>query len=227
MSNPAEQLREGIHSYFREFGYNSCELIFNEIVRHGGMEPLLNDLGLNDPGNSDDQYVYLLNYLRRNGIDVFAKKMGAEAHRNAERPLIPEVEGKPVSGLPYMKQPTPLGARQYKRVQAKLPERKSSESVALPDPSEVEPVIRKKDTPLPEADDSSSGLLPDGSWDGKTERRSGKERRARGDRRSDVDVVFKNRRYGGDRRSGAERRKNWPPKEWPLPRDEDGKIIND
>jgi hypothetical protein len=52
----------------------------------------------------------------------------------------------------------------------------------------------------------------DGSWDGVTERRSGKERRSGRDRRQEVDLVFKNRRFGKDRRSGKERRKNWPPK---------------
>ncbi|MCX7000021.1 MAG: hypothetical protein NT106_06980 [Candidatus Sumerlaeota bacterium] len=41
------------------------------------------------------------------------------------------------------------------------------------------------------------------------ERRSGKDRRARKERRKDMDVVFKNKRFGGERRSVKDRRKNW------------------
>ncbi len=237
MSDPVEQLRQGIHSYFREFGYNSCEMLFNELVRHGGMKPLLEDIGLNDPGNSDDQYVYLLNYLRRNGMEVFAKKMGAEIYWNTDRPATPPPsEPRAASGLPYMKQATPVNAPQYQRVKASLPESASSDRVRKPDSSKSAksspPKIKKSETqrlsdeelkslrkaaeagpPAPgEKPPEGYGTLPDGTWDGKTERRSSKERRANRDRRNEVDVIFKNRRYGGDRRSGNERRKDWPPK---------------
>jgi len=43
----------------------------------------------------------------------------------------------------------------------------------------------------------------------KMEHRSGKDRRVRKARRKDVDVIFKNKRFGGERRSGKDRRKNW------------------
>jgi hypothetical protein len=40
------------------------------------------------------------------------------------------------------------------------------------------------------------------------EHRSGKDRRVHKSRRKDVDVIFKNKRYGGERRKGKDRRKN-------------------
>jgi len=40
------------------------------------------------------------------------------------------------------------------------------------------------------------------------ERRKGKERRVHKTRRKDVDVIFKNKRYGGERRKSKDRRKN-------------------
>jgi hypothetical protein len=49
---------------------------------------------------------------------------------------------------------------------------------------------------------------PNGKWP-EVERRSGRERR-RVERRKELDIVYKNRRYGKDRRVGEERRKNWP-----------------
>ncbi len=46
------------------------------------------------------------------------------------------------------------------------------------------------------------------------ERRTGEERRTGVDRRGKVDLIYKNKRYGGDRRK-TERRKNWPPRKKP------------
>jgi hypothetical protein len=46
------------------------------------------------------------------------------------------------------------------------------------------------------------------------DRRSGIERRQQPDRRQDVEVITKNSRFGGDRRSGADRRKKQIPPPW-------------
>lgn len=56
------------------------------------------------------------------------------------------------------------------------------------------------------ANDAGAKKAADGEWDG-VERRSGKERRVKPDRRDNVEVIFKNKRYGRDRRSGKDRRK--------------------
>lgn len=50
---------------------------------------------------------------------------------------------------------------------------------------------------------------PTGEWPA-VERRSGRERRRMPDRRNKFDIVYRNMRYGGERRSDEERRKNWP-----------------
>lgn len=70
-----------------------------------------------------------------------------------------------------------------------------------PDPSDV-----NGSTP---SWDSKKPWDPTGNWP-EVERRSGRERRRLPDRRSEVDIVYRNRRYGGDRRDDEERRKNWP-----------------
>jgi len=49
---------------------------------------------------------------------------------------------------------------------------------------------------------------PNGEWPA-VERRSGRERR-KGPRRRDVQITYRNRRFGKDRRTSEERRKNWP-----------------
>jgi len=248
MSEAADQLRQGIHNYFREFGYNSCEMLFNELLRHGGVGPMLERLGLQDPGVSDDQYVCLLNYLRRNGVETFARRIASAPGRpTPARPNDEESRDRRVAAeaLPYLSQPTPTDTPVYQRVRAKVPERFAAPAAkplppdAPPEPKIVaKPVETKPVAPRPAArglaevkpDDKTPaapapkvnlgpdgkplppGTLADGSWDGVTERRSGKERRTGRERRKDVDVVFKNKRYGGERRTGKERRKNWPPK---------------
>lgn len=84
-----QELREAVHDYFHEFGENPCEIIFQELIRHGAMGPMLERLDVADPGNSDDQYAALLNFLRHYGIEAFArildnpKVMAADAKREA------------------------------------------------------------------------------------------------------------------------------------------------
>lgn len=57
---------------------------------------------------------------------------------------------------------------------------------------------------------------PAGEWPA-VERRSGIERRSGTDRRGSVEMIFKNKRYGKDRRVSGERRKNWPQKGFKRP----------
>ncbi|MCC6546018.1 hypothetical protein IT570_02530 [Candidatus Sumerlaeota bacterium] len=59
--------------------------------------------------------------------------------------------------------------------------------------------------------DPSKPHDPTGVWP-EVERRSGRERRRTPDRRKALEVTFKNRRFGKDRRKASkDRRKNWPP----------------
>lgn len=64
--------------------------------------------------------------------------------------------------------------------------------------------------------DSAKPYDPNGTWP-EVERRNGIERRVSPDRRGDVELIFKNRRFGKDRRSKLERRKNWPTKGYIKP----------
>ncbi len=57
--------------------------------------------------------------------------------------------------------------------------------------------------------DPNKPYHPKGTWP-EVERRSGVERRQGADRRKNVDLVYRNRRFGKDRRSPTERRRNWP-----------------
>lgn len=103
-----------------------------------------------------------------------------------------EQTGEKVMGLGFGKKPAPH------------PEGVSHTAVAKPNLSSPARVP----TPTPEppaATATPSAPAPDGPWDG-VERRSGKERRQRS-RRGSVEVTFKNKRYGRDRRSGQDRRK--------------------
>ncbi|MBI1290852.1 hypothetical protein GC173_06355 [bacterium] len=56
--------------------------------------------------------------------------------------------------------------------------------------------------------DPSKPHDPAGKWP-EVERRSGRERR-KGPRRNEVEITYRNRRFGKDRRAETERRRNWP-----------------
>lgn len=68
-----DELREAVHDYFHEFGENPCEIVFQELIRHGTMAPMLARLDVADPANSDDQYAAILNFLRHYSIETFAR----------------------------------------------------------------------------------------------------------------------------------------------------------
>lgn len=223
-----QQIRSAVHNYFREFGYDLSETIYGELIKAGGIQRILRRLGSDDPGYPDDQYAVILNYIRRHGEEKFLSAIG---------------QGK-VDYRPTMETDT-ARMRELEEKQKELLKRKFLRDAGVSDAANRETstapprqVLTPADKPRPpepapgpepleegnpavleqQGGTSLPGTKPDGTWDGVTERRSGRDRRTGGDRRAAVEVVFKNRRFGGDRRAGKERRRNWPPAEWP-PRD--------
>ncbi|MEQ8821049.1 MAG: hypothetical protein RLY93_12470 [Sumerlaeia bacterium] len=346
----AEQLRQAIHNYFREFGPETAEEIYAQLLKPGGMGRLLGKLSLSDPGDSAQQYEAIYHYLKRQGSAAFLRQLGGSAaeegprgllpldsaeaqnHKTAPRSTVREYmrlaksraeqsrSGRSSTGFdktpshstgraqqppadhpgeqqaflqhddktelvdrrvlendlaqtrPEAMEETPSRMKTMERVSirdsvAKLrrldspgnrdtstgsaagaptspprelraptpqPVLRPSDAVleATPQPAPkspppAEPAARNEPAPsatpqpapmaTPADKKLPPGTLPDGSWDGVTERRSGADRRSGTDRRQQVDVVYQNRRYGGDRRSKKERRHNWPPREWPIP----------
>lgn len=70
-----EQLRAEIQKYFGEFGTYACVVIFKEVMRLGGLSPLLDAAGLLDPGYEEDRFIALRNYVRRHGLDTLEHKL--------------------------------------------------------------------------------------------------------------------------------------------------------
>lgn len=97
----------------------------------------------------------------------------------------------------------------------KFTERKSPYDIVDPDGFPIGPLL-SSGLPTTTIDqdkwpswDATKKWDPTGTWP-EVERRSGRERRRLDDRRREVDIVYKNQRYGKPRRRPAERRKNWP-----------------
>jgi len=206
-ANAAERLRAAVSSYYAEFGTEACEIIFNEVIKPGGMPRLLKLLGLQDPGYSDEQYATLLDYLRDNGLRPFYSillNQGPPQPRESR-------EGSSPAAPP----------QNLQRVRATLPADATGKSSG---PSPVVEV-RRREAPPPAAEPKGKDAPPPAEpkkaeappkWVDTPEykgpeRRSGKERRSGEDRRKSVETIFKNRRFGGERRSGKDRRKNWKP----------------
>ncbi len=283
----ASDVRLAIHNYFREFGHDVAEAVYQELQKPGGMVRLLKKLRLPVEGDAAQQYVALVQYFRRHGTSHFMELVGA-------RPLNFQIDvvSSPTSrdnetrrrlGLSpvsrdQLKKPDDF--TQETREEARPPQRKSEEetqtlksppSMNYKEPPEVREVSRDqkikeetrqpipaskeppkspaveaaaspgdpqggKSSPYEDVDENGfpkGPLIPapspdpedvdkdDPSWDPDlpwdptgmwpdVERRSGRERRRKRDRRKDVDIVYQNKRYGGDRRDEKERRRNWP-----------------
>lgn len=356
----SSDVRLSIHSYFREFGHDVGEAVYNELSKPGGLPRLLKRLRLPIEEDSTQQYRTLLQYFRRHGVEHFLELVGAkplnfkidvvhgpgtdenarariglrplshdqiltkddtgdrskivekrrlldsqsevrrpddgtdggEAYRHAvleaqkrkeaQKRTIQEQETqklldesttqqvdlektrkldrpKEITPIPVSRivpvspkalklsdpQPKPP-AKQHAPSSAKVrlkpdetqwtttppeppksdtnPGLQESPATATPEP----PVAKPADEEFPKGPLVAAPAPEPGTYDEKTpswdsakprdpmgvwpdvERRSGKERRRKPDRRKDVDIVYQNKRYGGDRRQSGERRKNWP-----------------
>ncbi len=74
----------------------------------------------------------------------------------------------------------------------------------------IRPVIPQKQTKAPQPETSApptSTGTPEKTWP-EVDRRHNKDRRQSPERRRSIEVTFKNKRFGGERRGGKDRRKN-------------------
>ena len=210
-SQTEQQVRSAIHNYFREFGYDLAETIHKELMKPAGMQRILRRLAVEDPGHPDDQYAAILNFLRRNGEESFLEAIGQgrvdyRPKMQTDTTRMREIEEKQKE----------LFRREFIRragtsEKAKeAPAKPAEPKAASPAPVEELPPAAKQPPPpaapvAPEPQPPET--VPGGPWDGVAERRRNKDRRTGQDRRGRVEVVFKNRRFGGDRRADKERRR--------------------
>ncbi len=249
MTHSDDSLKAGILQYFSEFGPTACETIYQEIVRRDGVAGVLTKLAIFAPRSSDVQYQLLLEYLRMNGIDDFARRVAPVP--SAQQPPATRAESSTAAdrrGTGYARvraKPLPQQAGSGDTKSAKSATSSPAQSPAksafasAPKPASKPPATRDpSDTaqrressaglPMPRNDAGydpiaaeiergraaakARGVSPGGKWDGVTERRNGRDRRCGKDRRSKVATCNpdSNKRFGGERRSGVERRRNWP-----------------
>ncbi len=72
----SEKAKDAIIRYFKEFGREFGEGMYDQLAKPGGMARLLKRYKLYDPGNTADQYAMLLNHFRRVGPDSFLEMIG-------------------------------------------------------------------------------------------------------------------------------------------------------
>ncbi len=73
----SEQLRAAIHRYFREFGHEIADAVYQEVLKPGGMRRLLKRLEIYSPEDSGAQYEHLILFLRGpRGVDQFMQLVG-------------------------------------------------------------------------------------------------------------------------------------------------------
>lgn len=70
-----EGLEEKVAAAFGEYGPEGCQIIYQELERRGSISAVLAQLGLPDPGYTDDQMTVLLNFVRRSGVDGYQRAL--------------------------------------------------------------------------------------------------------------------------------------------------------
>jgi hypothetical protein len=212
----SEQLRQAIHRYFAEFPENVREHIYGELLKPAGLVGLLQRLSLPTQGDPSAQYDALIGHLRRDGVE---RMIGSSPDRET-RLLSPKPPPKGAPDEPPSERKIVLAQAPALLKRDESPSLRAEPTPALapaaPQPSFPSGPLRP--APPPEAGsfdvrtpswDASKPHDPEGMWPA-VERRSGRERRRQEDRRKKIDIVYKNSRFGKDRRSTTERRKNWP-----------------
>jgi hypothetical protein len=181
------------------------------LLRRDGLRPLENLLGysLTAPG-SREAYEEAVDATRR--LDVERTKVqspGPDVKKYAV-PTLPNSTGqRPAANSARI----PLVPAEEKPAPTPVP-KTPAEPAHKPQPFPHGPL---KPGPAPEPGtydaktpswDPNKPNDPKGTWP-QVERRSGRERR-RGPRRNEVEITYRNRRFGKDRRAETERRRNWP-----------------
>jgi len=180
------QNRHRIQHVFARYGGDACRVIWEELRRHQGLQPVLQRLGLPAASSLDEELEVLQRFLNEHGSGPFMQRV--RPHRDAKLDwdifsTPAETGGHPVSS-------------------------NADTVVATPTPAP-----RKTQRPLTQEMLGPAALTPpdwldsDGRYIG-PERRKHADRRMGRDRREQIDSISRNKRYGGDRRKSRGRRKN-------------------
>lgn len=215
MDDAREQLRQGIHGYFAEFGTETCDTVFDAIVGQGSVAAVLQRLGLLAPKASDAQYLALLEYLRANGPQEFLHRLHSASRdsRSSTTGIRYErVRAKLIAQSLGKGGETPKPVKQVPRPAAPLPSNPPERAPGVPPASSA--LRAAAPVSASDAEDSmrsSSAGLPmprhDPSFDPVAEvlRQSKRVKKLGLTPEGQWDGVTE-RRSGKDRRSGKERR---------------------
>lgn len=209
-----EQVNDLLKTYFSKFDERIINTMRKYIFLESGMRQLFKKLNLSFPASLNQQLEAVAKFISISGEAEFRKRIlyTDSDSKFAIKPIIyvdkpsPLLQGASVS-TPAKEQTQPKqtpSAMQEIQTPSAQPPKPQANILSTP-VAPIQPPPASIPSPAEEKVDPAKLTWP------YVDRRSGKDRRTKQDRRSQVDVIFKNKRYGGERRSGIERRKNWPP----------------
>lgn len=195
--------------HFRQFGPDVVQLVENHLLQHNDMRLLLERFSLQVPTRLEPQMESLSNFIFKYGIAFFLQAV----RNDLTREQIETLKARKLVGYSDMH-----GRGSH---EAAMPPRPGDARAAssTPIPRYPMPLPSQQDAqPPPPLPTYGAGAPQHGDMVGGKmwiatetytglDRRSGKERRTlKRDRRASVDVVFKNRRFGGRERRKDHRR---------------------
>lgn len=196
-----------LKKYYGRYGERILSLMMQYSSTERGLDNLISKLEIRVMDDSAEAIHseisnWISSYGERRFLEMHKKEIQKQASAYAIKPLEPELSlSQPVT--PTEPPASPAIPAKAAAAQAQPPAQPSPAKVEAPQPT-------AKPAAIEEAKPATPSAQPEKTWP-EVERRSGKERRVHEDRRKDVELIFKNKRFGRDRRSGKDRRQNWKP----------------
>ena len=198
-----DQFTIHLRNALSRFNQKTIKAVLLEARSFTRLKKACRQMGLPVSDDTAQQIRILIAAIEADGEDRFlsqwAISLDGENHTDFLQSLVHNANGQEDAHSIHIRPVSPERApeREIKYVQQRYADTSSQRfmpkmSPPLPGKAPFSPIEDKQDPPL---------LWPD------AERRAGGERRSGADRRASVDTVYKNRRFGGDRRSQQARRK--------------------
>ena len=199
------QIRSAVRSHIAPVSVRAASLLDEAVIRSGSLQRVVRLLGVPAVNDPTTQVQILASYMLGCGSNEFVAKLSSLAIEPAEKPAESQAPA-----------PNERGSRTKQRL-------RSSDTRGRHRPSATDTGhgeerwlrARYPDAQGVQADGTAAhapkapSLPTDKTWP-EIDRRSGLERRVRQDRRKDLVAISQNSRFGGERRSGFERRVDPP-----------------
>jgi hypothetical protein len=197
-------MTESIEEQYQYFGPDVVHVIHSEISLQGDLLRLLRRLNLQTPHELHNQHIVLRDFIFRYGIAFFLKSVRGnlstnEIERQKTDKLMHDIGRDPRVKPPQRQKSDPGLESPSTGPPAGVKGRRATDKLQPSGLAQAAPAQNAAPA-APTQQQGSGKLIDTPTYKGPDRRIGGERRKNAADRRQSTEVVFKNRRFGGDRR---------------------------